>query len=1059
MLRRLFPLAALLWGCVPELDTTRAPRPELTLGENVYAEMCNRIAIAEDPYDVSGAKTRDTCLLGKPPPPGSSPRLEALAAERSRLVWAVDAAVPPSVADDLGDLLVELLPLYDSGTVQAQSRAVADVLGSLAASPESLAALERCSAREGYKPVSVALGLARPMLAYPELPELTEALLGALRPGGVAKPAFDKILTGVQRDLAATQLGFDGDESVAKALLLREHDDFTDGVQRFIARRDGRGIVQPATRGQSLVTPFVDTNADGLADVDVRGRLLGQNGQPVTVGAPFKVPYEPSSMNRDAHGRLKSGDGGLVYEYRDTSRTLLGGLLHESRELLRENSGVVLDLVPPTELMGPVATRTYIHDDGSGQVFNGYDLDQAPLLDMVHAGTVLFDDPVFYWTLRLAEPLVEEHEHEVARAVELAFAISDRADAPAFRDQDLEPGAILTDEMYALTTEIMREPGLWEDLIAALRDPRTRALGEIYARYLRYKDRVTFDPDDPNGPPIGDLTTPVDRSEPDTFDNRSIFQRFLHLIHDTNRAQMCNKQGAVLDLGFITYPIIGSYDECELLQVDNLAVFYVQSAIGRAELEFKDPVVALLSDLDFLLEDLSGIVGFTSTPTPQAINRLVFAPRNSFLQQIVDPPRAADGGLIEERHPGTIFAWERYDFFEKMRPLFEAFDDHGRTDLFVDMMSILHRHWSSHATDTTQSDDPTATAYANQSGAVRFEELVAQILDDEAALDVLAELLDAADATSVDGVMGMDVVVDLGRQLYLPEWNPGLMTRQGDDFVTWADGTPTEELAPIWLLRAAGRAMDEALEASPAAHQRYDEASRKIIRQLLEVQTVGGEARLKDRRARAALLTLLAFGRERIYDHWAAEDVEAWAAELVVDLEDGMNHPMVPGILELSRVVADNPSLRQPTDDLLVYLVDVLSPNQAFDATLSASADFLQLLDDDAGLKPILKQVAPLFDPEDGAVTRTLDFLDEAQERDPSRALARLQKGLVTPGPSGETPLEAIIDVVAQVNRVDPEQEGPLSAQDYSRILTRARDFMTDEVRGLERLYELIEHR
>jgi hypothetical protein len=144
---------------------------------------------------------------------------------------------------------------------------------------------------------------------------------------------------------------------------------------------------------------------------------------------------------------------------------------------------------------------------------------------------------------------------------------------------------------------------------------------------------------------------------------------------------------------------------------------------------------------------------------------------------------------------------------------------------------------------------------------------------------------------------------------------------------------------------------------------------------------------------------------------------------------------------------------------VLEYTVNVLSPNEAFDATLSAGADFLQLMADDASLRPIYKQIAPLFDPDDGAVQKSLAFLDEAQKKDPTHALARLQKGLVTPNADGETPLEALIDIVSQVNRVDPSHDGPLNADDYERILTRAHDFMTDQVRGMERMYLLIENR
>ena len=50
--------------------------------------------------------------------------------------------------------------------------------------------------------------------------------------------------------------------------------------------------------------------------------------------------------------------------------------------------------------------------------------------------------------------------------------------------------------------------------------------------------------------------------------------RILLLINDSNGAVACNKQGAQVKLGAIP---VASYNQCEMFQIKNLAVFFVQS--------------------------------------------------------------------------------------------------------------------------------------------------------------------------------------------------------------------------------------------------------------------------------------------------------------------------------------------------------------------------------------------------------------------------------------------------------------------------------------------------
>jgi hypothetical protein len=85
-----------------------------------------------------------------------------------------------------------------------------------------------------------------------------------------------------------------------------------------------------------------------------------------------------------------------------------------------------------------------------------------------------------------------------------------------------------------------------------------------------------------------------------------------------------------------------------------------------------------------------------------------------------------------------------------------------------------------------------------------------------------------------------------------------------------------------------------------------------------------------------------------------------------------------------------------------------------------------------------------------------------AKEIDPNQVLAVALGNLVTPIKDGDfkgqTPLEDIIDVIADVNRVDPTQpyEGTLAKEDYAFVSENVVDFLTNKERGLEQFYEVI---
>lgn len=1045
-------------GCIEELDTTpRRSADELSVGEAVYREICQRVAFSDDPDDVSGLRTQAACTDGAQLPAGAGARLAALHAERERFIAALDHAAAPPLGDELDALLGKLLPLYDDGTLPALTAALDTVLAGVESDHGVLDALERLSARHGYRPLQLAEGLVPPLFGYDRLADLTDSALPTL----VGSDAWQQFLAAAAGELPAALAEAPSPALLAaRELLLTQDPGLGDGKPRYVTRRDRRGLALPASSSGQLTSPFVDADRDGLADVNGEGAFVDASGRPLTIAPPFAVAGEAGAA-RDGHGRLLSASGGLVYDYIDTSHTVMAALLHHTRRLMSIQPGAVADVLrtAPLLLGAPAARRvTY---GGATLDFEGFETRSSPVLDLMHAVGAALPQPSLEPGLAAAQALLKSHEHRIAPLLKTALDMLEELRREPYASVELEAGTNLIDDFIAIGAEILREPGLAEDLLAALQDSQAQRLGELFADYMRFKDPIDFDPNDINGPVLGSLVTPVDRARPDTRDNRSVLQRFLHLIADTDGVRLCNKQGAILDFDFAVYPLWGSYEECELFEIDNLAVFYARSIVGAAEIVFKDAVVAALPGTDWITESMSDITGFTTKPTPQALNRFVFAPRNDFLRQLVDPPRTIDGAMLEERHPGTIFAWELGGFYDAIAPVISAFEAHDRVDLFIGLMSVLHRHYSSPQTDTTQSSRADGASYAEQTGLVRVEAVLARALDEGALLDRVAVVMGTLRNLQVNGVSGQAATLELARDLMLRERNPGLRTRDGRNSITRNDGVTTVTgLSPAWLVLDAARKIDRAIATDPQQHDAMTDVVYGLTRALFEITGSAGDLRFANSQTVLSGWHLLDFVRRQVAERRAAGDVQQWAKGLTTRLEQMLGNPLTATGANLLGALLAEPAARAELEAALAYLVDKGAERRPLDALLVSAADALQLLDDRETLAPLGEALAPALAP-GGLLDRSVEMLHATAPRDPRRVLPRLLARLTAlpAADSQETPLAALLDIIAEVNRAEPGASGPLRGDDYAALVSCVRDFLNDSERGLERLYELVSGR
>ena len=1118
MNRRALFACQVVWiavGC-SHFDTTRVPAARGTLGEEIVRVFCERMASEADPSDVMGLRWKPVCRGEQAPPEGAPARLVVLMENRARRARALDQVLPEdAIGDDLGHFLGELLPLYDAPEerLPRNTRLLADLLDTLASDRTAMEALARIGTREGYRPLRLALGVVRPVLAYEDFDRFAELALRVISddPGDPS----DGLAAGEWRDMqralalematleppAPVPAGEQTTLELTRDLLFTADDRFgSRGLPQWLLVRDRRGLALP-TAG-AVVAPFVDADSDGLADVDAMGRFVDASGAGLEVPAPFRLLNE-TGIPRDGGGRALRSDGTRFYEYIDVDRTLLAGVVREAGPLFDPATPTALELARGLRAMlGPEITLTETYRSAA-LTYQGPDTRQGSMFDMVHALSELMHRESTERVLALVEALLRDHESETAGLILAADHMLERSDS--YPDARLEQPNVLWDDLIQLAIEYAQEPGLMEAMLRSFADPRSARLGAVYGGLMRHRDRITYDPADPNGQAIGmPLDERVDRTRPDVEGNESLFQRSIALIDALNGVRVCNRAGARLTVLGITWPpsFLSGYDECELFDISNVAEAYALAILGTYELEINDGLLSGAVDLldwsgitnvDDLLEEASGIDGLTRRPTPQALNRLVFwgladddgdgQVNCDFCGDLFDRIKDRHGNDVIDTYHGTIFMWEQPGFYEGMTPMLEVlhrpafrYSDDG-VYRFGQLITTLHRHWATREHWLTQRSDPTAPNFSYQDGGRRYEENIADGFVEGRLLERLQRAAAVSDAIEVEpGRDGMRVLAEAAIDMIDPARSPGLTTRDGRAEIPTNDGARRLAVTPILLVLDALRAIDRDLDASPERRDAWRSARNRLVTQLLGARALGDGATFENQRTRAIILTILPFLRERLRAHRAAGDLTEWSRDLVPDTEELLRSPMVWGLVRFLDRVQDDPEARDALSNLIGYLVDEASTNDAFASTLYAGADLLMVLEDDESILPLVHALSQALAPDaldfvggsdgdldiDGSVASdALGLIRAVQARDTRRTLRRILANLVQLGDpeNGRTPLEEILDVIAEVNRATPGAGGSFDADDYEATLGVAREFLRDEARGLERLYDVVQER
>ncbi len=309
---------------------------------------------------------------------------------------------------------------------------MARVVDAFKAATDAQTAWGHFDARAGYRPLTIALGAARPTIAYPGLRDFSNATLALLSADSqpyqldpqldasgnripVPGPAYPQLtqlmsvahaeLLNATADTPVPNLTQTADATTGATVLNRPRTDleflqsifyaqdpaFGGGTSRYIAARDPRGYAMVPLVNGKLPSLFVDADGDGLPDVDGLGQFVTTTGKPAP--SPFFAVGAADALARDSFARALDAPGGqLLYGYIDTSHTYSSTLMHHLEPLLDANQADKHETLmnSPRAATCSSARATARQDDktyadGEKVAYDSFQTANSPVVDLLYA--------------------------------------------------------------------------------------------------------------------------------------------------------------------------------------------------------------------------------------------------------------------------------------------------------------------------------------------------------------------------------------------------------------------------------------------------------------------------------------------------------------------------------------------------------------------------------------------------------------------------------------------------------------------------------------------------
>jgi hypothetical protein len=992
-----------LGACLPpsDFDTTSAVQYG-TFGEEVFQIL------------------RDEARLAKYEPAVKVATLDTNAVD---LIWALNHAVDGDVGDRLARGLKSIIHLYDDNSdgspaqIPELTRILAQTLEAALERPGLLTALAELD--QAFDPVPPALfrfmnrTLRNPVRI---LRRMSEFLI-----------AREPMLIDLQADLYSkisneSETTSSSPTGALQELLIPLPFQGPDlGPPAWAVAVDDTGAPVVHVENGVVPAPFADINQDGLPDRNPDGSLI-------TLPPGTKVPPAfswtgHSGELRDVDGRAVSASSSLLYNYRDLRQTPLSFALAVAKRYI-EQSALQEASRAAWPFLGPLtstqdAIGLYLQHSPEGAPIDWWLAALTASLDYERLPQVL----EALIQLDLADPTLFKRLLEDAGTIRSIFGGT----------RYLKPGNVFIDDLLRQFA-FLAENQLFSAMFEALADPRSMSLKTGLPLMFQYAD-LQF-PED-----LGTLQTPsdvdnltygplVDHTQSDVDPaNQSMMQRGLELISDTNNVPF---SVSVLDFRIE-----------DLVITDNLAALYLDSMADNAQLSIAgipDSVVEQLLALIPEFDDLS--------PTAEQMNLFL-----AHDQILIGNPVCKRGFEVRNHHGVMLLAFQKTGALESLSPIAEVYASVNRADAYADLMEMNFLHYATFVNNTG-----VATTFGTglRNAEPDLIELLSQtrLVNDIHDLAIkTAEISFQYKGQTLNARQELALFLShlLQPDLSLASRAPGPLLR--------GDGAALDpaDLSPMMFLVQASRRSDDALASDIVATQAWENVA--LAGTLLDMN---GEQLSNPHTVpfvRGLLHALNSYLQASYLDAptWRL-DLEEFRSNIL----DNVQSRALRTILILLSDLRDDAAFSQ---DVSLFLANTLShevPTPGEDG----HAAMLQVLSwlsetkiESAPSNELLNWLKQNMKPEDRIPIRLIQSLASILEADEQSDLVASMIQSTSEPLATRIPARIFADAVKQITRLQPGTTGPYTDDDVRFIMENLHDYLLDDQRGLERMYEIIRNR
>lgn len=971
----------------------------------------------------------DEFLWSGTPAEGAA-RATAWSAHRQPVIDALNAMTTGKVSDGMLPLLEEFLPFYDDrqttsgttpGIMPVMTRDLASIFSDLADSPATLEAIAALGLAPEANPYAVTrlfgaiirhrISLIDPMVDMtlelePELTELFRWLsheLPTLEESTPEPPSQAGSQSFLSRLLSVT-IDF-VDEPVGPITWSTRFD--TRGAPIVLKNPDG-----------SLPAPFYDGDNDGQPDIDTFARFVDETGAPLDFPTFRATPALDET--RDAAGRA-SHDGRYLFDYFDLRRTAIAFILRDMRTLSAD--GVHHDLF--TILDATLGGRVQKTDvDGS---YDGFDVANSPLLDLVHLLNEIRGYSRLVPLLRSVEKFAKDRD-PLFRQLFLDIAkIRKIADgAPGLTD-----GHAMLDDIHPVLSRLAKGGGL-RALMAASRKAGTEKMFPAMVTMMSHTGlslpqdmsllRLSEDVDNLT------FTNPTPFTTPDTLDtHRSWLQKAAYLLADTREAPVYMK-------------LFDRIEVKDIVITENMADFYVRSMADQAFLVLTPA---------FLVQTAIQLVSEFNDATLQSEELNLFMNHD---QPVVGNPVGKRGEQIRQLYGPALLALQTSGNLDAMRPWVKDLVAKNLVAEFVDLFDVLARHYS----ETAFTAGPFVS---DGTGFRRLEPTLIRVLTETDFADHFLELSAWADQTTltVDG-QPHNVADELDRFVtWLLDPDANVKTRSGATSIQGVRGV-IQNPSRLQLLIDALDRLDAALDSYPGARQAWDRLD--LLGLYLDLDASGD--RLKNPHALDLLSALTPILADEAAQFVAEPDWRDSLDTLLPDLEEALSGRGFTALTDAMRKVKDTPRHRQFVDTFVTAFLQEEPDSPETDLfgraleVLSTAAQVRYPLD--VGTR-LAKFAGPLLTPSRRLMFNPLESMRDMRQIDEDLVTTDLMRNLLAEPQYARMPFTALLDAFKSAMRPIPGSSSAYTADDLQLVIRRFANWLRDDKKGMEHMYEVIRSR